>query len=150
MRRFVSGLALVCLIGCSRVRSTDEISTEKRQMPRLFLTAKTHTRVVGVKTQGMFKDDATGEDSWPALQCTNPDCPGRNGEEPALFICFDVSASKGCPACAKKRNFKTESDADRAKYLKFVEPYELPEVRARLHALDEEFKLASMQAQVSK
>jgi hypothetical protein len=140
------------MIGCSRAqpRSTDEIFTEKRQLPRLFLTTKTHTRVLGVKTQGMFKDSATGEDCWPALQCTNPDCPGRKGDEPAIFICFDVSASKGCPECAKKRNFKAETNADRAKYLKFVEPYELPEVRERLRALDEEYKLAFKQTQERK
>jgi hypothetical protein len=145
MRIVALGLAVLCLAGCgrSRTRSPDEILIEKRGLPRLFLSAKTHTRVIAPKSKGMFTDPATGEECWPALECTNPDCPGRHGDEPALFISYDVSASQGCPACAKKRNVKTESASEKARYLKFVQPYELPEVRERLLALEEEYKLAN-------
>jgi len=142
--RYVLVLVPLCLTACSRTppppRSADEIFTEKQQMPRLYLTKKTHTRVVAPKTKGMFTDPATGEECWPAMQCTNPDCPGRTEKEPALFLPFDVSAHQGCPACAKKRNIARESAAEKAKWLKFVQPYELPEVRERLAALDAEYK----------
>jgi hypothetical protein len=142
MRRLVLLVLPLCLIGCSRAkpRSADEILTEKQRMPRLYLTAKTHARVIAPKSKGTFKDPATGEDCWPAMQCTNPDCPGRTEKEPVLFTPFDVSAHQGCPACAKKRNLARESAAEKVKYLKFVQPYELPEIRDRLKVLEEEFK----------
>lgn len=147
---FVICLA-VGVAGCGNTptRTTDQIFSEKQSRPRLYLTRKTKTHVIAPADKGMFVDANTREECWPALECTNPNCPGRQGDTPSLFTAFDVSDHGGCPACAKIRP-KSESEADKQKYLKFVRPYELPEVREQLKRLDAEFERATKAAAKAK
>ena len=145
-------------------RTRDEIFREKVNLPILYLTAKTKQRVVASKGQGNFLDKNTGEICWRALECRNPDCPGRaaNGElcifiipDPAVYlkadgtIGFDQKKAKrvakhgrvaGCPECLKIRNIKSESTATRERYASYVQPHVLPEAAKRLEELDEEYK----------
>ncbi len=68
-------------------RSRDEIFAERRDVPRLYLTARTLKRVIAPTSRGIFVDVETGEICWPALGCYNPDCPDRGADqEPYGFI----------------------------------------------------------------
>ena len=139
MRFGILCIILVVAAGCGsgRTRPRDEIFAEQQNLPGLFLTTKTHTRVIAPKNKGNFIDPETKEECWAALECLNADCPGRKGEEPFLFTTSDVKVHGGCPQCAKIRNFKTEKPAD---ILKSFRRYELPEVKARAKALEDEIK----------
>jgi hypothetical protein len=154
--------ALSLLASCSKSEppppSRDEIFQERLELPALYFTAKTHRRVIAPARKGLFIDAQTGEVCWPALACHNPDCPGRKGDEPLLFIEPDAgvyakpdgtigydqaraaaqrSVVAGCPECLKKRNLKAETPERRARYVSWVKPYVLPETAARLAELDE-------------
>jgi len=154
---------LVCLLSaCSKEPppplSRDEIFRQRLELPALYLTAKTHKRVIAPMSKGMFVDAETGEICWPALACNNPDCPGRKAGEPFVFIEPDAGSyvkpdgSIGydparaaaervvgpCPQCAKIRDPRTETNAQRQQYISWVRPYVLPETAERMKQLDEE------------
>jgi hypothetical protein len=153
--------ALPLLASCSKSEppppSRDEIFQERLALPAVYFTAKTHKRVIAPASKGLFIDEQTGEVCWPALACHNPDCPGRKGDEPLLFIEPDAgvyakpdgtigydraraakqSVVAGCPECLKKRNLSAETPEQRARYISWVKPYVLPETAARLAELDE-------------
>jgi len=158
-------IGLGCFPSCSRQepppRSRDEIFLDRMKLPAVYFTAKSHKRVIAPAGNGMFLDAESGELCWPALACTNPDCPGRQNGEPYLFIEPDVGfyiksdktvdynaaaalaapRSDGtCPKCAAKRNRATESQEVRQRYINWARPYVLPETAEKLKALDEELK----------
>lgn len=144
VRLLVPCLMLGLLFGCSnkKAKTRDELMAEKQNLPALYLSKKTHTRVIAPKNKGFFVDPTTQEECWLAQQCTNPDCPGRTDKEPYLVTPFDISEYNGCPACAKKRNYKADSPKRIAENLKFIKPYDLPEVEAKAKALDEQIRLS--------
>ena len=95
------------------------------------------------------------------MECGNPDCPGRAAAgkllkfitpDPTAYvksdgtIDYDQKKSKeaekmaggACPECLKKRNLKTESNADRNKYAKWVKVHVLPESARRKEELEAE------------
>lgn len=129
--------------GCSKPppRTSDEIFADKMQLSRVYLTKKSHVKIIAPKSKGQFVDDATHEECWPALHCTNPECPRAKDVEPYLFTVFDVNQHNGCPACAKKRTFAKETKETKGKFANLVEPYELPETKERLQKLDEEYAI---------
>jgi hypothetical protein len=154
--------ALPLLASCGQSEpppsTRDEIFRERLALPAVYFTAKTHKRVIAPASKGLFVDEQTGEVCWPALACHNPDCPGRSGGEPLLFIepeagvyakpdgtigydraraTTNQSVVAGCPACLKKRRPQTETPEQRARYVSWVKPYVLPETAARLAELDE-------------
>ncbi len=59
-------------------------------MPMLFLTEKTQQEVLVPGDTPPFVHKESGELCYPALTCTNPDCPAeRQGDRPPVFILFD-------------------------------------------------------------
>lgn len=141
-------------------RTRDEIFRDRVSLPAVYLTVKTHTRVLAPGGKGAFIDQETGELCWPALACTNPNCPGKGKDEPYLFIDpdpgvfvkpdgtlgYDLAMAKAskadgtCPKCAANRNFANETNEDRQRYINWVRPYVLPETAQRQKALDEELQ----------
>jgi hypothetical protein len=138
--------------------SLDKVFQERMELPRLYLTAKSHKRVIAPTSKSVFVDKATGEVCWPALVCVSPDCPGRaaNGD-PYIFIEPDpgtfrktdgslgydptraASAQEtvaGCPKCLAIRDLASESVEDRRHYAGMVRPHVLPETAARIKQLD--------------
>ena len=57
-------LIMTYAVGCSNQppRSRDEIFSEKQNLPGLYLTNKTHTRVLAPKSKGTFVDAGTQEE----------------------------------------------------------------------------------------
>lgn len=140
LRFLAPGLFLAVLTGCGRApRTSDEIFADKQALPRVYLTKKSHARIIAPKSKGQFVDDATHEECWPALHCLNPDCPRAKDPEPYLFTVFDVNQHNGCPACAKNRRFAKETKDQKEKFANLFEPYELPETLEQLKRLDEEY-----------
>jgi len=143
MRCAILGLAVFIVAGCSKTRTRDEIFTERAGLPQVFMGLKTGKQIVAPASKGVFVDPETKDEFWPTMECTNPDCPGRKGSEPVLFVVPRAEVNRGCPHCSKTRNLKNESSSDKAKYASFVSPYELPETKARLKELSNETKLAA-------
>jgi hypothetical protein len=156
---------LCALASCSEPpppRSREEIFRQRMELPALYLTAKTHKRVIAPMSRGIFEDPDSGETCWPALACTRPDCPGRGADgEPYLFIepdtgvplkpdgtpDYDVrttsaqlALANACPACAKQRDLASETEEQRRQYHAWVELYVLPETAAAIDELDAELK----------
>jgi len=154
-------------IGCGgkeKPRTRDVVFQEIQSLPTLYLTAKSQKRVEapGTKGSGSFVDQDTGEICWLAMECGNSNCPGRGPDggpfmfitpDPGVFVkadgTFDYDIEKAnkaankmaggaCPECLKKRNLKTESNADRNKYAKWVKPHVLPESAKRKEELEAE------------
>ncbi len=141
-------------------RTLDEIFNEERALPKLYFTAITQKRITAPATIGPFVDKETGEICWPALECINPQCPGRAADgSPFLFISPDnpyVAKPDGtavpgnpdpktvrptggqCPQCFKIRNRNTESAAVKQKYINMVIQHVLPESQARAKELEQE------------
>jgi hypothetical protein len=137
------GILLGGLPSCSKEdplpRSRDEIFRQRMELPAVYLTAKSHTRITAPAGRGMFfVDPETGEKCWPALFCTNPGCPGRRDGEPLLFI--EPDANYACPRCAAIRKVAAETEADRQQYINWVRPYVLPETAEKLKQLDAELQ----------
>lgn len=135
----VSGIFLI--VGCGKPRSPDEIFAEKLAVPQLYLSTQSQARLIAPGNKGVFIDPSSKEEFRCAVQCVNPSCPKRSGDQPFLFVLVD-DGSDGCPACASLRDRKTESAAEAAKYAAFVQPYVLPESKARLDKLEKEFQEA--------
>ena len=118
-------------------RTRTEIFKQGLELPGVYLTEKTHKRVIAPTRFGLpFVDPESGETCWPALYCTNPDCPGRREGEPLLFIKTD--ANYACPHCIAKRKLAAETEAVRQQYANWVRPYVLPETAEKLKQLDAE------------
>lgn len=159
------GLGGLC--GCGRPaspppRTRQEIFTERRSLPALFLTEQTRRRVIAPGDQIVFVDPESGEMCWRAMACRAPNCPGKgpNGEpflcieaDPTFFrkpdgsLGIDPARAKSqprklgfCPKCNEIRDPTTETPAEAERYTQWVQPYELPENAARLAALDEEMQ----------
>jgi hypothetical protein len=119
-----------------------------------------------------FVDEATGEFCWPALICLNPDCPGQGelpylfihsdplvtlsansepvypdvgpGQDYAQMV-LDAGGfpDPTCPACYKAfRQGKSETAAEKSRYLSYVTEYELPESAQLRIALERSAKPA--------
>lgn len=97
MRRFallIGSVLLVGIAGCSQPRSLEEIEADQRALPVLYLTESSLSEVQATADAGLFIDETTGELSYRAYECQNPDCPGRSADgKPYLFIHRDVLAS---------------------------------------------------------
>ncbi|MCE9551974.1 MAG: HEAT repeat domain-containing protein [Planctomycetes bacterium] len=98
------------LLGCGSQQSTnlspksknspptsDAIFQQQRQLDKLYLTERTHKRVIRSGNVSVpFVDEDTGELCWPALVCVNPDCPGKGQDgAPSLFIHNDPLVKAG-------------------------------------------------------
>lgn len=158
---FAWGALLLTLSACggaaSLPRTTTTIAEERLQLPGLFLTASGKKKQAPLKS-GPFVDAESKEIFWPALECTNPKCPGRDTEgNPFLFVHPSPGASVGtegkivfqkvdpsqyrspeCPECLKQRTPTTETPAERAEFLRYVQPHTLPETAEKKKQLDAE------------
>lgn len=161
-------LALAGISGCGEADppSTEELFQQQMELPAVYLTSQTGTRVVAPSGKNPHLDPKTGEVAWLALSCTNPDCPGRSDEEPFLFISpntgvrvmpdgsftsdprkgqsFAVAPNApfiltphGCPKCVTLRKLGSESAAVKQQYNNWVQPYVLPETAEKMKKLDE-------------
>lgn len=103
-------------------RSRDDIFQDRRSLPAVWLTVKSHKRIIAPTGQALFTlDPETGEMVWPALFCANLNCPGKRDGEPLLFIEPDTNCT--CPRCSSNR---------------WVRPYLLPETAEMMKQLDSE------------
>jgi len=156
--------AALSLGSCGRPsppRSRNEIIREQAMLSRLYLTHDSWTRVIAPGDSGVFIDKGTGEICSPALMCANPNCPGRTGDEPFVFIapdpCYFIEADGTlgydpdrateaesmlgyCPECLAARRPEAETDAQRQQYVNWVQPYVLPKATERMRELDEELR----------
>ncbi len=162
---------LVCSLSCSgpdRPRSRSQIQAEREKLPGLYIT-ESGKRITAPMNKGMVLDESSGEIAWPAHQCTNPNCPAREGDDPHLFIWpdprFEVIQGaiqpidiptlqelnarlkeKGfppealCPECLKNRDPASETSKEQQQYRDWSSLYVLPETAERQKALDEEAK----------
>lgn len=141
-------------------RTRDEIFNERVELPALYLTAESNTRVIANRGRGAFVDEGTGELAWPAFVCHRPECPAREGDEPVLFIAPDptVVLMNGkivndinaiteapthlgqCPKCLKDRRIHFETKEQKAQFMQWARPYELPEAATRMKELEAERK----------
>ena len=142
-------LLAACVAGCSgseqqpRARRQADISTEQRSLPVLFLMEKSRKEVILPANTTKLVDATGGERLWPAITCTNPDCPGKNkgtNDRPFLFICPDPTRPIRCPECLKIRDLESETDRQRMQYAAWARPYVLPETAARMRRLAAERK----------
>jgi hypothetical protein len=77
--------------------TAEDVFSQRQQFDKLYLTEKSFRRVVRPgNVSAPFVDKETGELCWPALVCTNPECPGRGRDGfPYLFIHNDPLVSVG-------------------------------------------------------
>lgn len=146
-----AGVLLVA--GCGRSEPPPTLQSmydEERSLPALYIEPNTGERVTVAGDHWAYPQD--GKLFWPALTCTNPECPAAGGKEPVLFTSNDPAVSLNadgtineggpgrkprnkhagqCPECLKTRNLASETEADRQRYLEFVQPYVLPETAQR-------------------
>ena len=147
--------------GCSSKpaeRTTREVTAERAKLQGLFMTAGGKRREAAIDSPPSV-DPQTKEIYWPALECTNPDCPGRTKEGPFLFVHPSPGVIVGadgkiqsvpikpeeyrpaeCPKCLAIRNQSGESESDKQQYLAFVRPYTLLETEQKKKALEAESK----------
>jgi hypothetical protein len=140
MPKVVAWIGCIALLaGCGdRVRPSEDIFEDQLALPAVYLTEKTHKKIIAPQGKGKFIDEKTGETCWRALTCHNPDCPREpDGDEPFLFLETDTGTT-ACPKCLTKRNLKTETPRQKQQYVNWVRPYVLPETAKRQKELDEE------------
>lgn len=161
-------LAIAGVSGCSEADppSTEELFQQQMDLPAVYLTSQTGTRVLAPSGNNPHVDAKTGEVAWLALACSNPQCPGRNGDEPFLFIspntgvrvmpdgtftsdpkkgqAFAITPNApfimtphGCPQCVTLRKLGSETAAQKQQYNNYVRPYVLPETAVKMKKLDE-------------
>ena len=124
-------------------RSLDEISKEQMMLNRLYLTEKTHRRIIAPSNTRPFVDKLTGENVWPACTCHNPNCPKKSiNKEPYLFVLFDRNSPPICPACVEGFGLHDAEQEELAPYLRWTKTYELEEKKQRVKQLDAERKRA--------
>lgn len=166
-------LALLTVVaGCSgkvsRPRSRDDIARDRLMVDTLFIT-KDGQRVSQPMNpyQAVVVDAAAGTLAWPAWQCNNPDCPGRQADgTPFLFPCpdpfksvkpdgtiitrqpnfpaeqklFDDFATQKCPACLEKRTPASESKQQAQQYKDWCQPHVTRKAAKRIAELDRELQ----------
>lgn len=96
---FSAAVGLLCLTGgCGSKappRTIADILRDRENVPYLYLTEKTNREVFGPLTKGRaFVDPESGEITWMAYSCSNPECPGKNqgrNGRPFLFTWRDPS-----------------------------------------------------------
>jgi len=124
-------------------RPLEDISKEQLTLNRLYMTEKTHRRIIAPSNTRPFVDEVTGENVWPACTCHNPDCPKKGtGSDPYLFILFDRSKPPICPACVRAFQLSSAGQEELTPYLRWTRPYELEEKKRRIKQLDSERKRA--------
>ena len=124
-------------------RSMREISNEQFTLNRLYMTEKTHRRIIAPSNTKPFVDEVTGENVWPACTCHNPDCPKKvAGNDPYLFILFDRKKPPICPACVDAFQLLDARQEELVPYLRWTRTYELEEKKRRVKQLDAERKRA--------
>ncbi len=124
-------------------RPVEEISKEQLTLNRLYMTEKTHRHIIAPTNMGLFVDEVTGENVWPACTCYNPDCPKKGTDsDPHLFILFDRSKPPICPACVEAFQLSGAGQERLAPFLRWTRPYELEEKKRRVKQLDTERKRA--------
>lgn len=166
-------LALLTVVaGCSgkvsRPRSRDDIARDRLTVDTLFIT-KDGQRVTQPMNpdRAVVVDAASGTLAWPAWQCNNPDCPGREADgTPLLFPCpdpfksvspdgtivtrqanfpadqklFDDFATQKCPACLEKRTPASESKQQAQQYKDWCQPHVTRKAAKRIAELDRELQ----------
>ena len=140
-------LALMVL-GCSQPppppRSIGDIDAEMAALDALFIGEKTGKEVIAPgNSSPPVTDEETGEQCWPAYECTHPDCPGERTKGRAHFIFTQVIEPNTqeaivCPACKQQRNLATKTQEESGNWGAYVRPYELPETIERREELDRE------------
>lgn len=139
MRMSIPAIAfLVIAAGCGKHRSTDEIFAEKLKLPQVYVGVKSFKQIIDTGDKGTVMEGE--EEYFPALECTNPDCPARKGNDPVLFALPRSARENDCPHCLKIRKVQNETSQEKAKYAKFIRAYVLPETLARQKQLDAEFE----------
>ncbi len=120
MRHLVIGSALLWLLvggmGCTKLRTLEEIEADKREIPAVYMTEKTNTEVIAPAGLGLHIDPATKEICYQPHECTNPNCPGRGADGKLFrFVHRNVLVSAGADG-----NFVYEQiphGADPGKYI---------------------------------
>jgi len=168
----IAVVAMVLVSGCSgrqaRPRNRDDIAYDRLRVDTLFI-AKDGRRVVQPmnKDGTVVVDAAAGVLAWPAWQCNNPECPGRQADGgPYLFpwpnpfisvnadgtlvtrqpnmpadrTLFDEFATQSCPVCKERRNLSAESPQQRQQYKDWCQLHELPSAAKRRKELDQELQ----------
>ena len=124
-------------------RSIEKISNEQASLNRLYMTEKTQRQIIAPTNMGLFVDQVTGENVWPAYTCHNPDCPKKGtDDEPYLFVLFDRSKPPICPACVRAFQLSGAVQEELTPYFRWTRPYELEEKKRRVKQLDAERKRA--------
>ena len=132
-------------------RSIEKISNEQASLNRLYMTEKTQRQIIAPTNMGLFVDQVTGENVWPAYTCHNPDCPKKGtDDEPYLFVLFDRSKPPICPACVRAFQLSGAGQEELTPYLRWTRPYELEEKKRRVKQLDAERKRAYRALKESK
>lgn len=132
-------------------RSIEKISNEQASLNRLYMTEKTQRQIIAPTNMGLFVDQVTGENVWPAYTCHNPDCPKKGtDDEPYLFVLFDRSKPPICPACVRAFQLSGAGQEELTPYLRWTRPYELEEKKRRVKQLDAERKRAYRALKKSK
>ena len=132
-------------------RSIEKISNEQASLNRLYMTEKTQRQIIAPTNMGLFVDQVTGENVWPAYTCHNPDCPKKGtDDEPYLFVLFDRSKPPICPACVRAFQLSGAGHEELTPYLRWTRPYELEEKKRRVKQLDAERKRAYRALKESK
>jgi hypothetical protein len=169
MNRLLNLIGVACCLalascGAEKPRSLEEISKEQTELPALFLT-ESGKRVIAPGNQGVVIHEKSREVAFPAFVCGNPDCPGRSGDDPYLFCMpdprfyvdddgeigsrefdnpdtweFEGSMELVCPKCAEVRQRSQETRERADQYLKWCQPYELPESAKRREELEREYQ----------
>lgn len=162
-------LALVaggCGTQSSIPRTRNDVFRDRLQVETLFLTADGRRFVAPMSPERAIVAEG-GSLAWPAWQCNNPDCPGRqpdgsplvfpwpdpfqsvgpdgrivvrqplNDEDEKLFQKF---SEQNCPACLPRRKPAEESKALRQQYKDWCQPHVLPAAAKRLAELDRELE----------
>ena len=132
-------------------RSIEKISNEQASLNRLYMTEKTQRQIIAPTNMGLFVDQVTSENVWPAYTCHNPDCPKKGtDDEPYLFVLFDRSKPPICPACVRAFQLSGAVQEELTPYLRWTRPYELEEKKRRVKQLDAERKRAYRALKESK
>lgn len=173
MLRLLAMALIVISVGCSgkasRPRSRDDIARDRLTVDTLFITEDGKKRVSQPMNpyQAVVVDAAAGTLAWPAWQCNNPDCPGRQADgSPFLFPwpdpfksvkpdgtiairqpdmpaerkLFDDFATQKCPACLEKRTPASESTQQAQQYKDWCQPHVTRKAAKRVAELDRELQ----------
>lgn len=155
-----------CSGGTRRPRTRDDITRDKLSVETLYLTEDGQRILAPLNQQGFVVVDlAARKFAWPAWQCMNPDCPGKQPDgSPLLFPWpmtfleigpdgkllppntdapdyqkkFEQSAEQKCPACLPRRNLAAETPKQRQQYQNWCVPHVTPRAAARLAELERE------------